>query len=171
MSYETFIHRYAEVHHTVLIGNRSRIYQFATILEGTQLGEGCIIGACTFVGPHCQIGQGTRMHTGAQIPGNTVIGAYVFLGPNAVLTDALRPCLEAKETEDHRPPVIEDGASIGANSVILPGVVVGRGAIIGAGTIVTRDVPPGVTVRGNPGRMYRRGLLLHSGERVEVPGV
>jgi acetyltransferase-like isoleucine patch superfamily enzyme len=150
--YRNMIHPPVQMHHTVLIGEGAEIWPFANILEGASLGKGCVVGSGVFIGRRVQIGDGTRIHPGAALPDNAIIGAFCFIGANVVLADVAIPNLRDKSQEIHRPPLIEDDVMLGSNAVILPGVVVHKGAIVGAGAIVTHDVPAGVTVMGNPAR-------------------
>ena len=86
------------------------------------------------------------------------IGNHVFLGPNVGLYTAGHP-LDAERRnqglEYARPIVIEDDVWIGGNAVVLPGVRIGKGAIIGAGSVVTRDIPPNSLAVGNPCRVLK----------------
>ena len=83
------------------------------------------------------------------------IGDRVLLGPGVHLYTATHP-LEVAERrqglEYARPITIGDDAWLGGASIVLPGVSVGEGAVVGAGSVVSRDVPPGATVAGNPAR-------------------
>ena len=77
-----------------------------------------------------------------------------WLGPNVVLTNAIYPRSDrAKETLQG--PVIKRGSKIGANSTILPGVVIGEFALIGAGSVVTKDIPPYSVAIGNPASIVK----------------
>jgi serine O-acetyltransferase len=97
--------------------------------------------------PHTtRIGKGTRcgyrgmsvvIHEDAVIGRDVMIGAHVVIGGRS----------------GQPAPIIEDGVYIGANACVLGGVHIGRDAVIGAGAVVLRDVPPGVRVVGNPGRV------------------
>jgi acetyltransferase-like isoleucine patch superfamily enzyme len=78
----------------------------------------------------------------------------VFIGPNATFTNDPYPRSKIY-LEKFLGIVVEDGASIGANATILPGVRIGRGAMVGAGAVVTKDVPSNVVVVGNPARLLR----------------
>ena len=146
----------AQVHHTALLGDNSVVWHFANILEGAEIGKDVVIGSSCFLGRRCRIGEGSRLHPGACIPDNAIIGSHVFVGANVVLTDVAIPNLHDKSLEQHCPPTIEDDVVLGSNAVILPGVIVHKGAIVGAGAVVTRDVPAGCTVVGNPARVVRR---------------
>ena len=75
----------------------------------------------------------------------------VFVGPNVTFTNDLQP-RSRNAAAELLPTVVKKGASIGANATILPGLTIGEGAMVGAGSVVTKDVPSGVTVVGNPAR-------------------
>lgn len=91
--------------------------------------------------------------------GRVTIGTDVFIGPNVSIYTACHP-LDAESrdtgTEWAEPVTIGDSVWIGGGATILPGVTVGDRSVVGAGAVVTRDVPPGVLVAGNPARVIRR---------------
>jgi acetyltransferase-like isoleucine patch superfamily enzyme len=84
------------------------------------------------------------------IPTHTKIGDGVFIGPHAVLTNDRYPPTGKPELKG---PVLENNVTIGANVTILPFVRVGEGAAVAAGSVITRDVPPGMLAIGVPARM------------------
>lgn len=128
-------------------------HPFSIIEEGSIIEDDVVIGSCVFVGRRSVIGAGTRIQHGAFVARGSVIGHNVFIGPHAVLTDDKFP--KAGNTHYHaEPPVLEDGCSIGAGAVILPGVIVHHGATVGAGAVVIDNVPPNCVVRGVPGRVF-----------------
>ena len=85
---------------------------------------------------------------GVYVPPTTEIGDEVFLGPHAVLTDDPYPV--RVDDADGQGPVIEDGATIGANATVLPDVTVGENAFVSAGAVVTEDVPANTLAVGTP---------------------
>lgn len=133
------------------------VWHFARILAFAQIGIDVSIGACSEIGRAAVVGPRSRISAHVFLPPNAVVGSGVFIGPGATFTDDRYPrVLDPGQRYDPHPPVIEDGASIGAGAVILPGVRIGARALIGAGSVVTRDVPPGVTVAGWHARATER---------------
>lgn len=127
----------------VYIGHR-------TILKGYHQNE-------IVIGDHTWIGQNCFFHGAAGIR----IGKAVGIGPMVqILTSMHRSDDFSKPVLFHplefREVIIEDGSDIGIGSIILPGVRIGRGAIVGAGSVVTKEVPPFCIVAGNPARLLRK---------------
>ncbi len=134
------------IHADAKIGLATKVWPFASVIRGAQVGDNCSIGSCAVVdgakvGSGCRIGHGAQVHPGVQL------GDDVFIGPGAILANDRWPRV-GKEGFDlaaliSGPPcvVIEDGASVGANATVLPGVRIGRNAMVAAGAVVTGDVP------------------------------
>lgn len=119
----------------------------AVIREDTVLGDDVVVGTKTVIDGTSVVGSNVSLQTGVYIPTHTDIGNNVFVGPNAVLTNDPYPIRQEHEMVG---PTIEDGASIGANATLLPGVTVGEDAFVAAGAVVTEDVPAGMLARGVP---------------------
>ena len=112
---------------------------------------------CTY-GRHIHLGKGSYINMGATLLDNASIriGAEVMIGPNVQIYTAAH-ALDADEriqgVETALPVTIEDRVWIGGGAILLPGVTIGREAVVGAGSVVTRDVPAGARVAGNPARL------------------
>lgn len=145
--------------HTIIYaGNRiGRGFQTgnkANIRECNTIGDGVSIGTLTVVEHHVVIGNGVRVHSQAFVPEHTVLDDDCWIGPNVVLTNARFP-LSPGVKETLEGPTVREGALIGANATVLPGIEVGGRCLVGAGSVVTKDVPPGMIVAGNPARVIR----------------
>lgn len=145
--------------HTVIyagnvIGDDFQTGHGTMIRECNQIGSHVSIGSHTVVEHHVEIGDDVRIHSQAFIPEYSTLEQGCWIGPNVVFTNARFPCSpEAKK--NLKGPTINRGAKIGANSTLLPGVVVGENALVGAGTVVVKDVPAGKVVVGNPSRTIK----------------
>jgi len=132
------IHKLADVN-TSHIGENTDIWQFCVVLEGAKIGCNCNINAGVLIEGKAVIGNNVTIKSGVQIWDNIIIEDDVFIGPNVTFTNDKYP--ESKHHRDeYDTTIIKKGSSIGANSTILPGLVIGPNSIIGAGAIVTKDV-------------------------------
>lgn len=148
-----FIHPTTLIDGNVILGERTKVWQFATIREGTKIGEDCVIGSCCYVGRNIILGNGVHLQHGVFLPDGTICEDSVFIGPNCTLTDDRYP-RAMNPLYIREPPVLKQGCSLGAGVVVLPGVTVGEFAMVGAGAIVTEDVPANATVVGNPAQIH-----------------
>jgi len=145
------IHPLSDVN-TKNIGEGTRIWQYCVILSGAQIGQDCNICAHTLIEGKVVIGDRVTVKSGVYIWDNTFIENDVFIGPCVAFTNDKFPrskCHE-KEYESIR---VKEGASIGANTTILPGVTIGKKSMIGAGAVITKDVPDYAIVYGNPAKI------------------
>lgn len=134
------------------VGDGTRIWAFAHILSGARIGSDCNICDHTFVENDVVIGDRVTVKCGVQLWDGIEIEDDVFIGPNATFTNDPFPRSKKYQQKVHRTRV-RRGASIGANSTILPGLTIGERSMVGAGAVVTRDVPPDAIVTGNPARI------------------
>jgi len=140
--------------HTVIyagnrIGNNFQTGNKANIRELNNIGNNVSIGSLAVVEHHVIIEDDVRIHTQAFIPEFSILRKHCWIGPNVVITNAKYPRSPNVKNE-LRGAVVEEDAKIGANATILPGLKIGEKALVGAGAVVTRDVPAGKVVAGNP---------------------
>ena len=127
------------------IGDHSKIGTFVEIQKGAKIGKNCKISSHTFI---CE---------------GVTIEDDVFIGHNVTFINDMYPRstvegggLQTKADWVCNPTLIKKGASVGSSTTVLAGVTVGEKAIVGAGSVVTKDVPPGTIVAGNPAKVLRK---------------
>jgi acetyltransferase-like isoleucine patch superfamily enzyme len=134
----------------VTIGNNFQSGHNVMIREKTQIGNRVGIGTSVVIEGNTIIGDDVSLQSMVYIPTDTVIGNKVFIGPNTVLTNDRYPPTRIGGLKG---PQIRNGAAIGANATLLPGVCIGEGALVAAGAIVTRDVPAYKLAIGAPAKI------------------
>lgn len=145
------IHPTAEVH-TKHIGNGTSIWQNVVILKGAKLGSDVNICAQCFIEDDVIVGDRVTVKSGVYLWNGVTLDDDVFVGPNVTFTNDKFPRSKIYP-EKFSPTIVERGASIGGGAVLLPGITIGRGAMVGAGSVVTKSVPPHAIVTGSPARI------------------
>jgi UDP-2-acetamido-3-amino-2,3-dideoxy-glucuronate N-acetyltransferase len=134
------------------VGQNTRVWAFAHVLPGAQIGTDCNICDHVFVENDVIIGDNVTIKSGVQVWDGVTLGDDVFVGPNVTFTNDPMPRSKVRPVEFAK-TIVAKGASLGGGSVVLPGVRIGRDAMVGAGAVVTKDVPPNAIVIGNPARI------------------
>lgn len=147
------------------IGDNTRIWAFAHVLAGAQVGAECNICDGVFIENDVIIGDRVTIKCGVQVWDGITIEHDVFIGPNATFTNDQFP--RSKDYPEHfQRTLVRKGASIGANATMLPGIEIGQNAMIGAGSVVTKNVPANAIVVGNPARIS--GYAGYRGRREKI---
>lgn len=143
------IHPLAEVEGRV--GENTRIWRWSHVAKTGVVGNGCMVGqGCYIAGV---VGDNCRIQNGAQIFEGVTIEDDVFIGPNACFTNDKKTGVKSEYPVQ---TLVKRGATIGANATIVCGVTIGERALVGAGAVVTKDVPAGMTVVGCPARIMKK---------------
>ena len=148
-----FIHPSSDVQ-SKQIGEGTRVWQYVVVLPGAAIGRDCNICSHCFIENKVVVGDRVTVKCGVQLWDGVTLEDDVFVGPNVTFTNDLQP-RSRNATAELLPTLVKKGASIGANATILPGITIGEGSMVGAGSVVTRDVPPRTLVVGNPARPVR----------------
>lgn len=156
------IHPLAEVQ-SIHVGKGTQIWQYSIILGGAVIGENCNINCQVFIENDVIIGNNVTIKPGVQIWDGIRIEDNVFIGPNVTFTNDLVP-RSKQYPERFEQTLIEKGASIGANATIIAGITIGIFAMIGAGSLVTKNIPPYTLWYGNPakhkGYITKQGIII-----------
>jgi acetyltransferase-like isoleucine patch superfamily enzyme len=135
----------------VTIGEGTRLGNFVMIRSATRIGERCTIGSYVDIEGEVIVGSHVSLQSGCYITRGVVIEDDVFCGPRVITMNDKRICHRRPAlTFVRNAPRILRAARVGGGSVLLPGITVGENAFVGAGSVVTKDVPDGVIVAGNP---------------------
>ncbi|MFQ3575273.1 MAG: acyltransferase [Cytophagales bacterium] len=145
---DIFIHHLADVQ-SQNIGEGTRVWQFSVILGGAKIGKSCNINCHTFIENDVIIGDFTTIKSGVYVWDGIKIGNNVFVGPNVTFVNNKTPRSQQYPNK-HKGAEIDDYVSIGANSTIMGNISIGKYALIGAGSVLTKNVPPHTLWYGNP---------------------
>lgn len=163
-------HRSAEVSKKTKIGTGTVIWNQVQIREGVIIGKNCIIGKNAYIDKDVVLGNNVKVQNNVSIYQGVAVEDGVFVGPHVVFTNDKHPrainpdgSLQKSDDWDLSETLVKKGASIGANSTILPGIKIGQFAMIGAGSVVTKNVPDHALVYGNPAKI--KGYVCLCGDK------
>lgn len=137
------------------VPNTTRVWQFCVIFPNCVIGENCNICANVLIENDVIIGNNVTIKSGIQLWDGVEIEDNVFIGPNVTFTNDLYPKSGNKEYLMMKTKICR-GASVGANSTILPGVTIGENSLVGAGSVVTKNIPANELWLGNPAKFIRK---------------
>ncbi len=150
----------------VKLGDGVKIYAFAN-LYGCEIGDETKIGAFVEIQKGAKVGSRVKISSHSFICEGVTIEDEVFIGHGVMFINDKYPRatttsgnLQSEDDWVCIPTSVKRGASIGSNATILCGVTIGENALIGAGSVVTRDVPSGVIVAGNPARIMTAPTIV-----------
>lgn len=165
-----FIHPTAEVSKKAVIGNGTKIWHFVQVRENAQIGKNCILGKSVYIDSGVKIGNLVKIQNGVSVYHGVIIEDGVFVGPGVCFTNDKYPRaidqkgrLKKDDQWEVSITIVKQGASIGANATILPGVTIGKYALIGAGAVVTKNISDFSLAYGNPAKIM--GKVDKSGRK------
>lgn len=159
-----FVHESSYVDEGCRIGKGTKIWHFSHVMSGCTIGEDCNIGQNVVISPDVVLGRNCKIQNNVSVYTGVRCEDDVFLGPSMVFTNVLNPRSAVSRKAEYRETIIERGASVGANATIVCGHRLGAYCLIGAGSVVTKDVPPFALMVGNPAR--RIGWVSRHGEKL-----
>ena len=146
---------------SVILGQGVKIFGF-TNLYGCEIGDDTKVGTFVEIQKGAKIGRRCKISSHSFICEGVTHEDEVFIGHGVMFTNDRFPratsasgALQTEADWTCLPTLVKRGASIGSNATLLCGITIGEGAIVGAGSVVTKDVPPGAIVAGNPARIMK----------------
>ena len=173
MNDPAYIHSHAIVDKDVELGDNTKVWAFAQIMSGAVVGENCSISGGCFIESGAKIGSRVTIKNACLIWDGITIEDDCFIGPNVTFSNDKQPRsprmpLAKERYSDPKnwriETRVEKGASIGAGTVIAPGITIGAYAMIGAGSLITKDVPPHALSYGSPAEM--KGMVCECGTKI-----
>lgn len=158
-----YVHPTAVIDEGAQIGAGTKIWHFVHVMAGAQIGQGCVIGQGCFVG-NVRIGNHVRIQNHVSVYDGVTLEDHVFVGPSCVFTNVINPRAEVSRKHEYQQTLVQQGASLGANSTIVCGAVIGQYAFVGAGAVVRRDVEDHALVVGVPAQQI--GWMCACGVRI-----
>ena len=138
------------------MGEGSHVWHFSHLLKGCKIGNNCTIGQNVFIASTVVLGNNVKVQNNVSLYDGVICEDDVFLGPSCVFTNVINPRSAVSRKDAFKKTIIKKGATIGANATILCGITINEFAFIGAGAVVTKDVPDGAVVAGNPAKILRK---------------
>jgi len=163
-----FVHESSYVDDGAVIGKGTKIWHFSHIMPGAVIGERCNLGQNVVVMGGTRIGNNVKIQNNVSIYEGVVLEDDVFCGPSCVFTNVVNPRSHVARKTEYRPTIIRRGATIGANSTVVCGAILGEYSFVGAGAVVRGDVPAYALIVGVPGR--RVGWMCKCGVRLPDSG-
>ena len=166
MTKKFYVHESAYVEIGAEIGEGTKIWHFSHIMGDARIGKGCKIGQNVFIGGNVKIGDNVKIQNNVSVYEGVTLEDNVFCGPSVVFTNIINPRSKYPQNtpDKYKRTLVREGASIGANTTIVCGRVIGIDAFVGAGAVVTKDIPDYALVYGNPARI--KGWVCECGDKL-----
>ncbi len=134
------------------IGTGTKIWHFTHVCAGAVIGDNCSLGQNVFIANDVSIGNNVKIQNNVSVYDAITLEDDVFCGPSMVFTNVYNPRSHIVRKHEYRKTLVRKGATIGANATIICGVVIGRYAFIGAGSVINTDVKAYALMVGVPAK-------------------
>lgn len=159
-----FVHESSCVDEGCTIGAGTKIWHFSHIMPGAAIGENRNIGQNVFIDRNVHIGNRCKIQSSVSVYNGVQLEDDVFCAPSCVFTNVYNPRAAVERKNEFLKTLVKRGATVGANATVVCGITLGEYCFIGAGSVVTRNVPPYACVVGNPARQI--GWRCACGEKL-----
>ena len=149
------------------IGANTKIWHWVHICSEAVIGNNCSLGQNVFVANKVKIGNNVKVQNNVSIYDNVILEDDVFCGPSMVFTNVINPRSKIKRIKEYKSTLVKRGASLGANSTIICGIIIGENAFVAAGAVVTKSVKSYALVKGVPAKQV--GWISTFGENIPLP--
>lgn len=165
---KAFVHPSCYIDEGCELGDGTKIWHFSHIQSNSIIGKNCSIGQNVNIGRNVRIGNGVKIQNNVSVYEGVELEDFVFCGPSMVFTNITDPRSKYPQegTEHYKKTLVQNGASLGANSTIVCGNTIGKNSFVGAGAVVTKDVPNYALMVGVPAT--RVGWVCECGNRLTV---
>lgn len=160
-----FVHKSSFVDEGAIIGDNSKIWHFSHIMSNAIIGENCNIGQNVFIADDVTLGKNVKIQNNVSLYKGLICEDDVFIGPSVVFTNVKNPRSKIDRSQAFLQTLIKKGASIGANSTIVCGNIIGEYSFIGAGAVITKNIPAYAVYVGNPAKQM--GWISQFGSKLE----
>lgn len=161
------VHPSAIVDPGAKIGAFTSVWHFCHVEAGAVVGENCNLGQNVYVGNSAVVGNACRLGNSVSVFSHVELGDFVFCAPFMVFTHIAFPRAAVNRRESFAKTIVKSGASLGANSTVVPGIIIGTGTFLAAGGTLTRDCSDWALMVGSPARQV--GWVSAFGEKIPLP--
>ncbi|WP_133406241.1 acyltransferase [Parashewanella tropica] len=162
-----FKHETAIVDDGAQIGEDSRVWHWAHVCAGAQIGKRVSLGQNVFVGNKVTIGNNVKVQNNVSVYDNVHIEDDAFCGPSMVFTNVYNPRSFIERKTEYKDTIVRKGATLGANCTIVCGVEIGEFSLVGAGAVINKNVKPFALMVGVPAKQI--GWMSKYGEQLDLP--
>ena len=162
-----FVHESSIIDKDSFVGKGTKIWHWCHISANCKIGSFCNLGQNIYIGESVEIGDFVKVQNNVSIYSNVVLEDYVFCGPSVVFTNVFMPRSFISRKDSYTDTLVKKGATLGANSTIICGNIIGEYSFVAAGSVITKNVLPFALVMGNPARHV--GWISKYAEKIDLP--